>query len=190
MDDERDDERDERDERDDEGDADVGDVGERGARLDPEEERDVRADLRDLAAMREVFAPQGVKGVVIACPDCGEGHYYEWELLRENLEHLLATGESRTHEPAFDVHEEDYIEWDYGRGYVDALGDSGLGADRRVPVVGCPWCAVPVADDAVYCARCGRSLAPLRVYRELLARGMAERDVRELLLRAGVEPFR
>ena len=33
--------------------------------LSPEERRDIEADLDDLAAMRTVFSPQGVKGVVI-----------------------------------------------------------------------------------------------------------------------------
>lgn len=173
---------------------DLGGLGEGGegepTPIDPEEERDVRADLRDLAAMHAAFEPQGVKGVAIACPDCGEEHYYEWDLLRENLEYLLSTGESRMHEPAFDVREEDYIDWEYGRGYVDAIADAGIGPDRRSPVAECPWCALAVPAEAVFCARCGRSLAPLRIYRELLARGMADLEARELLLRAGVEPFR
>ena len=74
--------------------------------LEPAEEENVRADLEDLGGMRQVFQGQGVKGVVIACPDCGENHYYEWELLRENLEHMLSAGEPRMHEPAFEVRED------------------------------------------------------------------------------------
>ena len=31
--------------------------------------------------MHDVFSPQGVKGVVIACQDCGQNHFYEWDLL-------------------------------------------------------------------------------------------------------------
>ena len=157
--------------------------------LDGAEARDVRADLDDLAAMRAIFAPQGVKGVVIDCPDCGERHFYEWELLRENLEHLLTTGEPRMHEPAFEVREDEYIEWDYGRGYVDALAESGL-AGERIAVDVCPWCGVaPASPEAAFCAACGRSFAPMRIHRELRDRGMSDREVRELLLRAGVEPF-
>ena len=157
--------------------------------LEGAEARDVRADLDDLAAMRALFAGQGVKGVVIDCPDCGENHFYEWELLRENLEYLLRSGEPRMHEPAFDVREDEYIEWDYGRGYVDALAESGLTPDRRLPVGTCPWCRAVAADDASYCAGCGRSFAAVRIYRELIGRGLAEREVREMLVRAGVEPF-
>ena len=43
--------------------------------LEPQEREDIEADLGDLSAMRECFAPQGVKGVVIACPDCGTPLY-------------------------------------------------------------------------------------------------------------------
>ena len=99
--------------------------------LEPEEAQNIRADLEDLEGMRRTFQAQGVKGVVIVCERCEENHYYEWELLVENLEHMLQTGESQMHEPAFEVREEEYIQWDYGKGYVDALADTGLEPDNR-----------------------------------------------------------
>jgi hypothetical protein len=157
--------------------------------LTAEERRDIEADLDDLASMRLVFAPQGVKGVVIACQECGSNHFYEWELLRDNLEHMLREGEPRMHEPAFDLVEEEYIQWDYGKGYVDALADTGLEPDRRVEVTQCPWCETPFAQEYAFCPTCGRTLATVRLYRELLDRGFEERDVRALLVRAGYEPF-
>jgi predicted RNA-binding Zn-ribbon protein involved in translation (DUF1610 family) len=157
--------------------------------LEPAEEDDVRADIEDLAGMRQVFGAQGVKGVVIACPDCGENHFYEWELLRENLEHMLRFGEPRMHEPAFEVREDEYIQWDYGKGYIDALADTGLEPGRRLEVTRCPWCETPADDHFRYCPKCGRALAAVRIYRELLQRGIDEREVRALLVRAGFEPF-
>jgi Family of unknown function (DUF5319) len=157
--------------------------------LEPAEEDDVRADIEDLAGMRQVFGAQGVKGVVIACPDCGENHFYEWELLRENLEHMLRFGEPRMHEPAFEVREDEYIQWDYGKGYIDALADTGLEPGRRLEVTQCPWCETPADDHFRYCSKCGRALAVVRIYRELLQRGIDEREVRALLVRAGFEPF-
>ena len=45
--------------------------------IEPEDREDIEADLEDLAAMRGVFEPQGTRGVVIACPDCGSNHYYD-----------------------------------------------------------------------------------------------------------------
>jgi predicted RNA-binding Zn-ribbon protein involved in translation (DUF1610 family) len=157
--------------------------------LEPQEREDIEADLGDLRAMRECFSPQGVKGVVIACPDCGENHFYEWELIRDNLEHMLATGEPRMHEPAFDVREDEYIQWDYGKGYVDALVDSGLDARPAIEVTSCPWCETPSDGHFNYCPRCGRSLAAVRLYGELRERGIDEREARAMLVKAGFEPF-
>jgi hypothetical protein len=157
--------------------------------LSDQERADIAADLEDLAAMRAVFFPQGVKGVVIACQECGQNHYYEWDLLRENLEHMLDTGEPRMHEPAWDIDEAEYIQWDYGKGYVDALADTGLQPERRIELTHCPWCETPFSDDYRYCPRCGRSLAAIRLLGELLGRGIEERDARALLVRAGFDPF-
>jgi predicted RNA-binding Zn-ribbon protein involved in translation (DUF1610 family) len=157
--------------------------------LDPAERENIEADLDDLSGMKVVFAGQGVRGVVIACPDCGSNHFYEWDLLRESLEHMLKTGEPRMHEPAFEPREDEYIQWDYGKGYIDALTDTGLQPDRRIEVTSCPWCDTPVEDHFAFCPRCGRSLAALRLYRELVERGNDERDVRSMLVRAGFEPF-
>lgn len=157
--------------------------------LTADERRDIEADLDDLTAMNLVFAPQGVKGVVIACQDCGANHYYEWALLKDNLDHMLHTGEPRMHEPAFDIAEDEYILWDYGKGYIDALSDTGLDPDQRIEISQCPWCESPLGEQFGFCPRCGRSLGTVRLYRELLERGMDERDVRALLVRAGYEPF-
>ena len=157
--------------------------------LTSEERADIEADLHDLESMRGLFASQGVKGVVIACQDCGANHFYEWELLQDNLDHMLQTGEPRMHEPAFDIQEEEYILWDYGKGYIDALADTGLEPDHRIEVGSCPWCQTRFETEFRFCPRCGRSLGAVRMYHELVARGMDEREVRTLLVRAGYEPF-
>jgi hypothetical protein len=102
---------------------------------------------------------------------------------------MLKTGEPRMHEPAFEVHEDEYIQWDYGKGYIDALTDTGLQPDRVIQITRCPWCETPCEREFQFCPRCGRSLAALRLYKELLARGIDEREVRSLLVRAGYEPF-
>ena len=143
--------------------------------LSPQERRDVEADLEDLGKMHDVFSPQGVKGVVIACQDCGQNHFYEWDLLQDNLEHMLDTGEPRMHEPAFNIHEDEYIQWDYGKGYVDALADAGLQTGRTIEVTQCPWCGTPFDAGYQYCPRCGRQLGAIRLYQELLDRGIEDR---------------
>jgi hypothetical protein len=157
--------------------------------LEGEERRNIQADLEDLGSMRGVFEPQGVKGVVVACPDCGEDHYYGWELLHESLQHMLTTGEPRMHEPAYEPREEEYVLWDYGKGYVDALGDAGLEDGHRVDVGSCPWCGNALDTQFAFCPRCGRPTAPARLLGELVARGMDEREARALLVKAGFEPF-
>lgn len=157
--------------------------------LTPDERADVEADLHDLAAMRGLFASQGVKGVVIACQDCGANHFYEWALLQDNLENMLQTGEPRMHEPAFEIQEEEYIQWDYGKGYIDALADTGLEPDRRIEVSQCPWCETAFEPHFQFCPRCGRSLGAVRLFHEMVGRGMEEREVRALLVKAGYEPF-
>lgn len=157
--------------------------------LTAEERRDIQADLADLAVMRGVFEPRGVKGVVIACQDCGTNHYYEWELLDENLHFMLETGEPRMHEPAYHIVEDDYVLWDYAKGYVDALADSGLEPDRRIDVAECPWCGETLGEAFAFCPRCGRALGAVRLMRLLVDGGMDEREARVLLVRAGYEPF-
>ncbi len=157
--------------------------------LEPEEAENVRADLGDLHGMRRVFQGQGVKGVVIACPDCRQNHFYEWELLKDNLEHMLETGEPRMHEPAFEVREDEYVQWDYAKGYIDALADLGLEPDNRVELSRCPWCETPVEAHFQFCPKCGRALGVVRLFQELCDRGLDEREVRAMLIRAGFEPF-
>ena len=140
--------------------------------------------------MRRTFQAQGVKGVVIVCERCEENHYYEWDLLLENLEHMLQTGESQMHEPAFEVREEEYIQWDYGKGYVDALADTGLEPDNRVEVTRCPWCETPADAHFQFCpevrpvVRGGPRLPGARRSRPGRARGPRDaraRGVRTLL---------
>jgi hypothetical protein len=157
--------------------------------LDPEERESVEADLHDLESMRGVFEPQGAKGVVIACTECGANHFYGWDLLRESLEHMLDTGEPRMHEPAYQPREDDYVIWDYGKGYVDALSDAGLHEDVAVKLTACPWCSTGVESHFGFCPRCGRPMAVARLYRELKDRGLQDREIRALLIRAGFEPF-
>ncbi len=157
--------------------------------LPPEERESVQADLEDLGAMQGVFESQGARGVVIACTECGSNHYYDWELLRESLQHMLETGEPRMHEPAYQPREDDYVVWDYGKGYVDALADAGLEEGASVAVAACPWCETPVESHFAFCPRCGRPMAAVRLFRELIERGWEEREARAIMIRAGYEPF-
>jgi hypothetical protein len=89
--------------------------------IDEEERASLLADLADLADFREALESRGFHGVVIPCPDCEEDHFFGWDLLRESLEHILEHGEPRVHEPAFDPKVEDYVTWEYAKGFVDGM---------------------------------------------------------------------
>ena len=89
--------------------------------LTDEERRDVLADLAELTDFRATLAPQGVDGIVVDCADCGEQHYFGWELMAANLRALLGEGRTHVHEPAFAPDPDAYVSWDYARGYTDAV---------------------------------------------------------------------
>ena len=71
-----------------------------------------------------------VRGLVVMCEDCREDHYHDWEMLRANLLQLLLDGTVRPHEPAVDPRPDDYVTWDYCRGYADAHSHFIGGTDR------------------------------------------------------------
>lgn len=172
--------------------------------IDPEEREAALEDLEDLEAMRAIFSPRGYKGVVIVCSECGEDHYYGWDMLKESLEHMLEAGEPRVHEPAYEPHPDDYIGWDYGRGYIDSLTESeademeapasedGQGEPSWIgDRARCAWCRGKLPTrawaDWVYCPFCGANLASLRLVDALSARGWTEEDISGLMEEAGFE---
>lgn len=87
--------------------------------LSTAEREDVLADLEDLEVFQTLLEPRGVRGIVVECEDCGEPHFFGWELMRSNLRHLLDEGRTRVHEPAFGPDPSQYVSWDYARGFAD-----------------------------------------------------------------------
>ncbi|HEX9774206.1 MAG TPA: DUF5319 family protein [Actinomycetota bacterium] len=169
------------------------------AAIDPEERESILEELEDLDALRTLFAERGFKGVMITCAECGEDHYYGWDMLKESLEYMLDTGEPRMHEPAFEPRPDDYIGWDYGRGFLDARSEIGVVVGEAAGAGSAAWdgdrsrcayCAarLPQRGDVVYCPRCGASQAPLRLVDALAARGMSEGDIAELMDECGFPP--
>ena len=84
------------------------------------ERAEVTADLEELIDFRRVLQPDGVHGICVECADCGETHYFGWDLMAANLRALLGEGRTHVHEPAFDPQPEHFVSWDYARGYTDA----------------------------------------------------------------------
>ena len=102
--------------------------------LDADEREALRQDLEDVRVLKGLLGPRGIRGVVFYCPDCDEDHYLAWDLLAGNLRELLEAGESPVHEPAFEPDPDDYVSWDFARGFLDGyesfeqeeLGDAVL----------------------------------------------------------------
>ncbi|TAM90923.1 MAG: hypothetical protein EPN43_05045 [Jatrophihabitans sp.] len=88
--------------------------------LSEDERADIEADLDELAEFRQQLEPVGVAGILVECGDCGEQHYFGWDLMAANLRALLGEGRTHVHEPAFSPDRESYVSWDYARGYLDA----------------------------------------------------------------------
>jgi hypothetical protein len=155
--------------------------------LDERESAMVRADLRDLERFEEVFGAEGFRGVSIFCRDCVEEHFYTWEMMSENLRVLLDTGETPVHEPAFAPDPDDYIPWEYARGYADALSDVGVFERREMSR--CPRCRLRLGGahaQANFCPRCGAVLLHARLRAALESRGLDDDLVREVLREAGL----
>ena len=171
-------------------DSGFGDVfghGPEGEPLPDAESWQVAQDLDDLEAFEQVFAAEGIKGVSMWCHDCDEEHFYRWDLLRNSLELLLETGDIPVHEPAFQPDPDDYVPWEYARGYVDALRD--VGVDHRVAVDSCPRCALPLEGPlaaANWCLRCGTPLLASRLATVLAEVGLSPATVAQVLRSAGL----
>jgi hypothetical protein len=97
----------------------------------PHERADVLDEIEELASFRALLEPRAIRGLSVDCEDCGETHYLGWDLLVENLRHLLDDGRMRVHEPAYDPDPADYVSWDYARGYADAVLDADNQADNE-----------------------------------------------------------
>jgi predicted RNA-binding Zn-ribbon protein involved in translation (DUF1610 family) len=155
--------------------------------LDEHETAMIQQDLTDLADFEATFRPEGYRGVAVWCPDCVEEHYYPWDMLRENLELLLDTGETPVHEPAFAPEPDRYIQWDYARGYVDALRDAGVA--ERVDLAACSRCGLefaPPLPQGNFCPRCGTALLGARLAKVLSEAGLDDASTETVLRRVGL----
>src|SRR3712207_8606622 len=81
-----------------------------------EERAGVLDDLAELEVFRTLLEPNGIKGIVVECPDCDEEHHVDWALMQANLRQLLEEGQTGRHEPPFEPDPDDYVSWDYASG--------------------------------------------------------------------------
>ena len=91
------------------------------APLTPEEREAV---LRDLAQTREfklVLEPRGILGITFICEDCDEMHFYDWDIMINNMIAILNSQLPPVHEPSAQPNFQAYVPWDYALGYLDGL---------------------------------------------------------------------
>ena len=159
--------------------------------LDDHEAAMVARDLADLTDFEETFAPEGYRGVAVFCHDCVEEHLYPWGMLRENLTTLIETGETPVHEPAFAPEPDRYIPWDYARGYVDALRDTGV--SDRAEIEACPRCRFDLTGSLAksnFCPRCGSPLLDARLRQAMQGHGLSAEAITEIIHACGLPDLR
>lgn len=90
--------------------------------LSPEERAAVEHDLKLVQEFARVLGPpRGVDGVFFFCEDCGEDHFYEWDIMAANMRSTLGNELAPVHEPGAQPDPSRYVPWDYALGYLDGL---------------------------------------------------------------------
>jgi len=169
------------DNNDDEDDDDLGPI-------DESEREALHQDLLDVKTLKSVIGSRGIKGVVVFCPDCEDDHFLGWDLLAGNLEQILESGKTPVHEPAWQPDPDEYVSWDYARGFLDGYETYPEG---RTKGDRCGYCGTPLPerDEASsFCSACGKDLAPLNLIHQLRRLGWEKQAIDDLLEKSGFEP--
>lgn len=94
---------------------------ERAEPLSPEERVAVIQDLSHVRDAQRHLKPRGILGVSFLCEDCDQVHYYDWEIMEQNMIATLNNQLPPVHEPSANPSFEAYVPWDYAMGYLDGL---------------------------------------------------------------------
>lgn len=166
---------------DDDEDEDVGPI-------DESERQALHQDLLDVKTLKAVLGSRGVRGVVVFCPDCEDEHYLGWDLLAGNLQQILESGKTPVHEPAWEPDPDEYVSWDYARGFLD--GYETLPEDRESSDI-CGYCGSSLPQDGYqwsFCGTCGKELGPINLVHQLRLQGWKKEAIDDLLEKCGFDP--
>ncbi|MGH2732400.1 MAG: DUF5319 family protein [Actinomycetota bacterium] len=155
--------------------------------IDEEERHALEQDLVDVKTLKAVLRSRGIKGVVVYCPDCEDDHFLDWDLLADNLQQILETGQPPVHEPAWEPDPDEYVTWDYALGFLDGFESRG---GERGGEESCGYCGTALPDEGrgwAYCPACGKELAAINLIYELRRQGWSAERIAELLDRAGFD---
>ncbi len=89
--------------------------------LSAEERIAITNDLRLVQEFARVLGPRGVDGIFFYCEDCGEDHFYEWDIMAANMRSTLNEELAPVHEPGAQPDPARYVPWDYALGYLDGM---------------------------------------------------------------------
>jgi hypothetical protein len=155
--------------------------------IDAAERDALSQDLIDVKTLKSVLAIRGVRGVVVFCPDCDEDHYLGWDLLAGNLQQILDSGTTPVHEPAWDPDPDEYVTWDYARGFLD--GYESYPEDRFFEQT-CAWCGNFLSEGTFewsYCPFCGKDFAPVNLMVSLRQQGWSTQRIEKLFNECGFQ---
>ena len=92
--------------------------------VEPLSDRERAEVTQDLGYVRDCMRrlrPRGILGIYFQCEDCQELHYYDWEIMEQNMLASLRGELPPVHEPSADPNVDAYVPWDYAMGYLDGL---------------------------------------------------------------------
>lgn len=145
--------------------------------IDAAEREALHRDLHDVRTLKAILGSRGIRGVVVFCPDCDDDHYLGWDLLAGNLQQILDSGTTPVHEPAWEPDPDEYVSWDYARGFLDGYE---TWAEEHQAFEVCSYCGSELADSIsqwVCCPHCGKDFAPLNLLIALRRQGWDQRRI-------------
>ncbi|MGQ0679122.1 MAG: DUF5319 family protein [Actinomycetota bacterium] len=155
--------------------------------VDAAEREALNQDLVDVKTLKTVLSDKGIKGVVVFCPDCDDDHYLGWDLLAGNLQQILDSGTTPVHEPAWEPDPDEYVTWDYARGFLDGYESY---REDRTPAGVCSYCGSPLSQPVAewsYCPYCGKDFAAVNLLATLRRKGWERRQIVALFEECGLQ---
>jgi hypothetical protein len=154
--------------------------------IDESERRALHQDLLDVRVLKKVLGARGIRGIVSWCPDCESDHFVGWELLAGNLEQIIQSGRPPVHEPAWEPDPDEYVSWDYARGFLDGV-EARPGEPSGLSCAFCGSDLPPGGYDWSFCPSCGKELAVVSLIQRLAAKGWSSEQIETLLDECGFD---